>query len=164
MAFFVVLILGLFSGLLSSTVASDKGHDGTAWFLVGLLLGPLGLIASAGLSDRKLRRYLRQIGEKQDAIKPHQDREQKSKNKSVGSFVLPKEANEKEVFEKLVELLEKKNYSEVVRTIDKKKLDFNSPLFVGRELIVQDENGETLVFVSTSGSLPEGLMWQVELI
>ena len=30
--------------------------------------------------------------------------------------------------------------------------------------IVQDENGKTLVFVSTSGSLPEGLMWQVELI
>ena len=25
-------------------------------------------------------------------------------------------------------------------------------------------DGETLVFVSTSGSLPEGLMWQVELI
>ena len=120
MAFFVVLILGVFSGFLSSTVASDKGHDGTAWFLVGLLLGPLGLIASAGLSDRKLRRYLRQIGEKQNAIKPHQDREQKSKNKSVGSFVLPKEANEKEVFEKLVELLEKKIIQKLLEQLIRK--------------------------------------------
>ena len=54
MAFFVVLVLGVFSGFLASTLASDKGHDGTLWFLAGLLLGPLGLIAAAGLSDRKL--------------------------------------------------------------------------------------------------------------
>ena len=36
----------------------------------GLLLGPLWLIAAAGLSDRKLRKYIRQIGEKQEAISP----------------------------------------------------------------------------------------------
>ena len=163
MEFLIVLILGVFFGFLSSNVASHKGHDGTTWFLFGFLIGPLGLIAAACLPDRKLKRYLRQIAEKQDAIKPNQDREQKSKNKSVGSFILHEEANEKEVFEKLVELLEKKNFSEVIRTIDKKKLDFNTPLFGGRELIVQDENGEILFFVSTSDSLPEGLMWQVEL-
>ena len=164
MAFFVVLILGVFSGFLSSTVASDKGHDGTAWFLVGLLLGPLGLIASAGLSDRKLRRYLRQIGEKQDAIKPYQSREKESENKSVGSFLIPKEANEEEVFEKLAELLEKKNYSGVIENIDKTKLNCNNPLFGGKELIVKDKNGETLVLVSSSGSLPDGIRWQVALI
>ena len=61
MAFLIVLILGVFSGFLASTVASDKGHDGTAWFLVGLLLGPLGLIAAAGLPDRLLRNQLREV-------------------------------------------------------------------------------------------------------
>ena len=35
----------------------------------GLLLGPLGLLAAVGLSDRKLRNYIRQIGESQGAIK-----------------------------------------------------------------------------------------------
>ena len=70
MAFIVVIVLGLFSAFLAGNVASDKGHNGTLWFLAGLLLGPLGLIAAAGLSDRKLRRYIRQIGVKQEAKTP----------------------------------------------------------------------------------------------
>lgn len=164
MAFVVVILLGVFSGFLASSVAFDKGHDSSTWFVAGLLLGPLGLISAAGLSDRKLRRYMRQIGEKQDAIKPYQSKEKESKNKSVGSFLIQKEANEKEVFEKLVELLAKKNYSGVIENIDKTKLNFNTPLFGGKELIVQDKNGETLVLVSSSGSLPDGIMWQVALI
>ena len=163
MAFFVVILLGFFSGFLASSVASDKGHDGSIWFLAGLLLGPLGLIAAAGLSDRKLRRYIRQIGEKQDAIKPYQSRENE-KNKSVGSFILQKEANEKEVFEKLAELLEKKNYSGIIANIDSTKLNFNNPFFGGKELIVHDKNGEIIVLVYSSGSLPDGTMWQVEFI
>ena len=48
--------------------------------------------------------------------------------------------------------------------LDLIKLSFNNPLFGGKELIVEDKNGATIVLVSTSGSLPEGLMWQVELI
>ena len=72
MAFFLLLIFGAITGFLSSNVASDKGHDGTAWFFTGFFLGPLGLIAAAGLSDRKLRKYIRQIGEKQEAIQPPQ--------------------------------------------------------------------------------------------
>ena len=107
---------------------------------------------------------MRQIGQKQDAIKPYQSKEKESKNKSLGSFLIQKEANEKEVFEKLVELLAKKNYSGVIENIDKTKLNFNTPLFGGKELIVQDKNGETLVLVSSSGSLPDGIMWQVALI
>ena len=79
-------------------------------------------------------------------------------------MLIQKEANEKEVFEKLTELLEKKNYSVVIDNIDKTKLNFNTPLFGGKELIVQDKNGETLVLVSSSGSLPDGIMWQVQLI
>ena len=62
-----------FSGLLTAVVASDKGHDGNIWFFAGFITGPLGLIAAAGLSDRKLRKYIRQIGEKQDAIQPEKE-------------------------------------------------------------------------------------------
>ena len=63
-----------------------------------------------------------------------------------------------------MELLAKKNYSGVIENIDKTKLNFNTPLFGGKELIVQDKNGETLVLVSSSGSLLDGIMWQVALI
>ena len=163
MAFFVVLLLGIFSGFLASNLASDKGHDGTTWFLAGFLLGPLGLIASAGLSDRKLRRYIRQIGEKQDAIKPLPTREQEAKNKSTGSFTLKKEAEKHEVFEKLVELLEKRNYVAIIEAIDKKKVSFNSPIFGAKELIIQDKNGINLLSVTSSNYSQTELIWQVEL-
>jgi hypothetical protein len=29
------------------------------WFLIGFFLGPIGLVASAGLPDRTLRHYIR---------------------------------------------------------------------------------------------------------
>ena len=68
MAFFFILIIGLIAGFLASNIATDKGHSGTSLFFAGFLFGPLGLIAAAGLSDRKLSKLIRQIGEKQDAI------------------------------------------------------------------------------------------------
>ena len=53
--FFIWLPCGFFAAL----VAGDKNHNSVAWFLAGLFFGPLGVIAAAGLSDRKQRRYLR---------------------------------------------------------------------------------------------------------
>ena len=61
------LISAVVIGYLTRAVAKDKGHDGTDWFWGGFLLGPLGLLAAAGLSDRKLRNYIRQIGESKGA-------------------------------------------------------------------------------------------------
>ena len=49
----------------SGVIADDKGHSGVAWFFGGLFLGPLGLVAVAALSDRKLRRYIRLMAENQ---------------------------------------------------------------------------------------------------
>ena len=70
MAFFFILVIGVIAGSLASNIASDKGHNATSWFFAGFLLGPLGLIAAAGLSDRKLRKFIRQTGEKKDVISP----------------------------------------------------------------------------------------------
>ena len=61
----LVLVLLIASGLLAMAVADDKGHNGFNWFLAGVFLGPAGLIAAAGLGDRKLRRYQRFIAEGQ---------------------------------------------------------------------------------------------------
>ena len=163
MAFFAFIVLGFISGFLASTVAADKGHDGSKWYFAGFLFGPLGVIAASGLSDRKLRRYIRQIGEKQDAIKPLLTREQEAKNKSTGSFILKKEAEKHEVFEKLVELLEKKNYVAIIEAIDERKVSFNSPLFGGKELIIQDKDGMNLLSVTSSNYSQTELIWQVEL-
>ena len=61
----LVLVLVIACGLLAMAVADDKGHNGFSWFLAGVFLGPVGLIAAAGLGDRKLRRYQRFIAEGQ---------------------------------------------------------------------------------------------------
>ena len=61
----LVLVLLIASGLLAMAVADDKGHNRFNWFLAGVFLGPAGLIATACLGDRKLRRYQRFIAEGQ---------------------------------------------------------------------------------------------------
>jgi hypothetical protein len=39
-----VVIVWILFGIITAIVASNKGHDGCLWFIVGVLLGPLGLI------------------------------------------------------------------------------------------------------------------------
>ena len=67
---FIVFIVWLASGFYCGTVADSKGHNGAAWAFGGFFFGLIALIAVAGLPDRKLRKYIRLIGEKQLAIKP----------------------------------------------------------------------------------------------
>ena len=63
-------------GFFAAAIADDKNHNGIAWFWGGLLWGPIGLLAAAGLSDRKQRRILRLMAEGQgiapEAIDPNQ--------------------------------------------------------------------------------------------
>lgn len=40
----------LLSGIVSAMVASNKGRSGCSWFLLGFLLGPVGLILSLAVS------------------------------------------------------------------------------------------------------------------
>ena len=63
------IIFALIFASLSSTIAEDKGHGEFVWGLVGLLFGPIGLLAAVGLSDRVQRKYLRQIAENFGEIK-----------------------------------------------------------------------------------------------
>ena len=70
MIVFVLLVGWIASDFFCASVASEKGYNGTAWAFGGFLFGFFALIAVAGLPDRKLRKYIRQIGEKQQAIKP----------------------------------------------------------------------------------------------
>ncbi len=42
----VYVVVWLVCGVLAGAVASSKGRSGGGWFLIGFLLGPLGLIAA----------------------------------------------------------------------------------------------------------------------
>ena len=74
MVFFLLFVISLISACLASSIAEDKGHQAFNWCLAGFFFGPLGLLAAAGLSDRKLRIYIRQIEDKQDAISPEKEK------------------------------------------------------------------------------------------
>ena len=65
MEFVLVLIVALFFAGFTGAVAGSKGHDSGPWYVGGLLLGPLALLASLGLPDLTLRRYLRLMIEHQ---------------------------------------------------------------------------------------------------
>jgi hypothetical protein len=67
MGFFLVLVVACISAGLSSSIASAKGWSSVSWLVVGFLFGPLGLIAAAGLPDRKLRHCLFELS-KQNGV------------------------------------------------------------------------------------------------
>ena len=46
---FVLVFVGLLSGVLTGYVADAKGYSMTGWFLVGCAIPLLGLIAAAGM-------------------------------------------------------------------------------------------------------------------
>ena len=59
----MIILIWLCFGIATALVASNKGRSGLAWFLLGLLLGPFGLIivlclASASQKDQELAREL----------------------------------------------------------------------------------------------------------
>ena len=60
-----LILLWIASGVLASSIASTKGWSGFSWFVAGFLFGPLGLIAAAGMPDRRLRIYLRHLASEQ---------------------------------------------------------------------------------------------------
>ena len=107
--FLALLISAVICGYLTRAVAKDKGHDGTDWFLGGLLLGPLGLLAVVGLSDRKLRNYIKQIGESQGAIKEEIISISPEDKEATKNLLTAKNANEDEIWETLMNLLNQKN-------------------------------------------------------
>ena len=66
----MVLVAHLISGGLARAVASQKARSSRRWLMAGLLFGPLGLLAVAGLPDRHQIVYLRYLAEVQ-GYQPH---------------------------------------------------------------------------------------------
>ena len=48
-----ILIIWLLFGIISAVVASNKGRSGCGWFLLGVLLGPFGLILALVVSKNQ---------------------------------------------------------------------------------------------------------------
>ena len=105
MEIFIVLVIGwLSAGFYSGEVAHQKGYSGAAWAIGGFFFGFIALIAAAGLPDRKLRKYIRLIGEKQNAIKVKETVEVVDGNTKI-SFSMPKDSSKEDIYKELVLVL-----------------------------------------------------------
>lgn len=49
------IVIWIAFGVLSAVVATGKGRDGCGWFLMGILLGPIGLISAFVASPNEKR-------------------------------------------------------------------------------------------------------------
>ena len=105
MIFFVLLLGWIASAFFCGEVAKEKGYGWTSWFIGGLFFGIFALIASAGLPDRKLRRYIRLIGEKQNAIEIIKSKVQLVDGNTKVSFSMPLDSSKEEVYKELVSVL-----------------------------------------------------------
>lgn len=65
-----VVIVNVACAIVIGTVAHSKGHKELGWILVAMLLGPIALIAVAGLSDRKSQVLLEQLVRAQQRSEP----------------------------------------------------------------------------------------------
>ena len=137
-----MLVFGLIIGWIASaffcaSVASEKGYSGTSWGFAGFLFGFFALIAVAGLPDKKLRKYIRQIGEKQKAIDKESEGaewvEQSSDWGSTIQFVMPTSSNEEEIYKRLISEIGRNKA--VKKKFDKLKIEtyeFSESLLGGR--------------------------------
>ena len=148
----LIFLLWILTGIATGVVASDKGHGFGSWAFAGFLLGPLGLIAAVGLSDQKLREYIRRSIEPQ-SIQPFRNSQnileqsdldvdskpkllnqgqsnftyqlqENSKEKYIGDFLLKTSASEEQIWIKILELL-KFRRPDIVSLADRSKSNTN---------------------------------------
>ena len=66
----VLFFFGVTCGGFCATLADNKGWNPGPWFIGGFLLGPLALVAAAGMPDLKLRKYIRAMAQGQGVVVP----------------------------------------------------------------------------------------------
>ena len=70
---FILVIGWIASAFFCAQVANEKGYSTVNWCIFGFLFGFFALIAVAGLPDKKLRKYIRQIEGEKNSKEPQSD-------------------------------------------------------------------------------------------
>ena len=186
-----IVFLWILAGITSGVVASDKGHGFGSWTFAGLFLGPLGLIAAAGLSDQKLREYIRRKIEPElvDSIRTNKrflkrtdlyfdsppklleasqtmlDKETQAntKEKYIGDFLLKKEASENEIWAKIIEMFEFRS-PDLVYLADQKKSKVMSSLSGGKAYLIRDSDEKRIALAYAKLSVDDQkFYWKIKI-
>ena len=151
MLIFIFLIVAIASAFFCSNVAQAKGYSSSSWFFAGFFFGFFALIAVAGLPDKKLRKYLRQIGAKEQTINEEiqPSEEKRVYTKKIISFVMPSGANKLQLFNKLKsEVKKNEEYKDIFDGFRIKTYDFNKSLLGGLEFVIEGDEDECLFIMS----------------
>tara|TARA_Y100001968_G_scaffold312148_1_gene334971 strand:- start:3499 stop:4059 length:561 start_codon:yes stop_codon:yes gene_type:complete len=184
--YILILLVWIFTAIVTGVVASDKGHGFGSWTLAGLLLGPFGLIAAAGLSDQKLREFIRrtidpdsihQIQNTQKLLnrtnqyldsKPRLLQESKSnfdsqRGKYIGDFLLKKTASEDQIWEKILQILEFSR-PDIFLLADRGKSNINLSLKGGKAYMICKSDGEKVALAYAKESSEDDFFyWQIKI-
>ena len=144
MIFLVLIIVWLSAGFYCGEVAHQKGYSGTSWAIGGFFFGFIALIAAAGLPDRKLRKYIRLIGEKQNAIEVLKEKVELVDGNTKISFSMPKDSNKEDIYKELVVVLEQGGCELEEYNITSYNLDIDN---WGKEFIVNSEEKDRLIIL-----------------
>ena len=148
MAIFFLLILWSICGFLAASIASEKGYSYASWFIAGLLFSVLALITAAGLPDKKLRRYIRLIGEKQNAIPVEKETVKIINGSTTIKFLLPQDSDKEIIYQKLVDLIKKKGFKNKLDSLEIKSYDLVDSILGGKEFFVSGKKDNYLIVLS----------------
>ena len=144
-----LLITWIASAFFCASVAQAKGYKYSSWFIAGFFFGFFGLIASAGLPDKKLRKYILQIGLKQEAISMGNLDNEEGEEEDVESiqkirFLISEDAKKEEIYKKIQTYIEDKATKEelIIRVESTEKVDRGWGSF---EFKCKDKDGNYLL-------------------
>ena len=182
----LIVFLWILTGFTSGVIASDKGHGFGSWILAGLLLGPFGLVAAAGLSDQKLREYIRRTIDPQfmspiqtnkkllidndhyidaspNLLSEGQRNFEEQKTIHMVDFLLNKDASEKQIWSKIIDMFEFSN-PDLVYLADESKSNTITSISGGKAYVICDSAAQKLALAySKTCSDIDKLHWKIKV-
>lgn len=145
----IVIISAIAFGIICAEfcgrIARAKGFDQSNWYMTGLLIGPLALIAAAGLPDLKMQRYMRALVDHYGA-----QADEAETASSDNGFTTMQVFSVEEVWEKTMSALGAAIASQA--DIGQSKVSRN-------EVLVRNKDGKLLARATSSGNVSGPKRW-----
>ncbi len=187
----LIVFLWILTGVTTGVVASDKGHGFGSWAVAGFFLGPLGLIAAAGLSDQKLREYIRRKIDpdlvdhipsnkrflkrtnlyfdsppkllQESSTNVEKEIPVNTKEKYIGDFLLNREASDNEIWKKIIEMFEFRS-PDLVYLADQQRSKTISSLSGGKAYLICDSDEKRIALAYAKLSSDEqDFYWKIKI-
>lgn len=145
----ITIFFGVICAVFCGKIARAKGFDQAGWAMAGLLLGPLALIAAAGLPDIRTQRYLSALVEHKGIRLDETDSPLET---GSPAFTTMHVFSSEEVWEKT--LLQLHPSLKELADIGQSKINRN-------EILVRDRAGKLLARATANGNVTGPKRWTI---